>query len=120
MWCEQASRFEAVLRRPGAVPRRARSGWGSRLGRIRLLGPVQVRKWEFEPKELDYEVTVEEWVLPDRSDLVELSIKVDPDEALEANERFLDFLRSRGFDTEGDQKTKTRSALEYFTGKSLG
>jgi hypothetical protein len=25
-----------------------------------------VHKWEFEPKDLGYEVTVEEWVLPDR------------------------------------------------------
>lgn len=88
--------------------------------RIRVLGPVNVHKWEFEPKELGYEVTVEQWVLPDRSDLVEVSIKVDPNEAVEANERFVEFLRSRGFDTEGEQQTKTKAALEYFTGKSLG
>jgi hypothetical protein len=87
---------------------------------LRLLGPVQVHKWEVEPKELGYEVTVEEWVLPDRSDLVELSIKVDPHEAVEANERFVEFLRARGLDTEGEQQTKTRTALEYFTGKALG
>jgi hypothetical protein len=88
--------------------------------RLRPLGPVQVHKWEVDHKELDNEVTVEEWVLPDRSDLVELSIKVDPNEAVEANERFVDYLRSRGFDTEGGQQTKTRAALEYFTGRSLG
>jgi hypothetical protein len=88
--------------------------------RLRPLGPVKVHKWEVEPKGLDNEVTVEEWVLPDRSDLVELSIKVDPNEAVEANERFVDFLRSRSFDTEGEQQTKTRAALEYFTGRSLG
>jgi hypothetical protein len=88
--------------------------------RLRPLGPVHVHKWEVERKELDNEVTVEEWVLPDRSDLVELSIKVDPNEAVEANERFVDFLRSRGFDKEGEQQTKTRAALEYFTGRSLG
>ena len=87
--------------------------------RLRALGPVNVHKWQFEPKDLGYEVTVEEWVLPDRSDLVEISINVDPNEAVEANERFVDFLRSRGFDTEGEQQTKTRTALEYFTGKSL-
>jgi hypothetical protein len=87
--------------------------------RLRLLGPVNVHKGEFEPKDLGHEVTVEEWVLPDRSDLVEISIKVDPNEAVEANERFVDFLRSRGFDTEGEQQTKTRTALEYLTGKSL-
>jgi hypothetical protein len=84
------------------------------------LGPVEVHKWEFEPKELGYEVTVEEWVLPDSTDLVEISIKVDPGEAIEANERFVDYLHARGFDTEGEQQTKTRTALAYFTGKSLG
>jgi hypothetical protein len=64
-------------------------------------------------------VTVEERALPDRSDLVEISITVDPNEAVEANERFVDFLRSRGFDTEGEQHINSRTALEYFTGKSL-
>jgi hypothetical protein len=92
----------------------APGGAGVDWDRLRVLGPVDVRKWEFEPKELGYEVTVEEWVLPDRSDLVELSIKVDPEEAVEANERFVEFLRSRGFDTDGEQQTKTRAALEYF------
>ncbi len=96
---------------PGGAP----VDWES----LRPLGPVNVHKWEFEPKDLGYEVTVEEWVLPDRSDLVEISIKVDPNEAVEANESFVGFLRSRGFDTEGEQQTKTRTALEYFTGKSL-
>jgi hypothetical protein len=86
---------------------------------LSVLGPVDVRKWEREPKDFPYEVTVEEWVLPDSSDLVEASIRVAPDEAVEANARFLDFLRARGFDTEGDAKTKTRTALEYFTGKRL-
>ena len=86
---------------------------------LHLLGPVQVHKWQFEPKELGDEVTVEEWVLPDRSDLVEISIKVDPEEAVAANKRFVEFLRSRGFDTDGEQQTKTKAALEYFTGRSL-
>jgi hypothetical protein len=79
------------------------------------LGPVDVRKWEIKPKGLDYEVTVEEWVLPDRSDLVELSVKAPPEEARTANERFRAWLDERGFDTGGDQQTKTRAALQYFT-----
>jgi hypothetical protein len=98
------------------APGGAEVDWDS----LRTLGPVQVRKWEFEPEELGFEITVEEWVLSDRSDLVELSIKADPEQAVEANERFLDYLRARGFDTEGEQKTKTRAALEYFTGASAG
>jgi hypothetical protein len=87
---------------------------------LRPLGPVNVHKWECEPKDLGYEVTVEEWVLPDRSDLVEISIKVDPNEAVEANERFVDFLRSRGFDTEGEQQTKTRTRSSTSPGSRLG
>jgi hypothetical protein len=83
-----------------------------------VLGPVDVRKWEFEPKDLGHEVTVEEWVLPDRSDLVEFSIKVEPEKAAEASREFEEYLRSRDIGTEGDQQTKTRTALQYFTSRS--
>jgi hypothetical protein len=79
------------------------------------LGPVAVRKWEFRPKGFDYEITVEEWVLPDDSDLVELSVTAPPGEADAAGHAFRGYLRKRGFDIEGDQQTKARSALRYFT-----
>ena len=79
------------------------------------LGPVAVRKWEYQPKGFDYEITVEEWVLPDASDLVELSIKTVPGDVSTASDAFTDELSRRNFDTEGDQQTKTRAALRYFT-----
>jgi hypothetical protein len=82
---------------------------------LQVFGPVQVRKWEATPKELGYEITVEEWVLPDRSDLVELSVKAPPSEAGSASDAFLAYLQGRGMDIEGEQQTKTRSALRYFT-----
>ena len=82
---------------------------------LTTFGPVAVRKWQFTPKDFDHEVTVEEWVLPDDSDLVEISFKTSPDDAALASEAFVQGLRRRGFDTEGDQQTKTRSALRYFT-----
>jgi hypothetical protein len=82
---------------------------------LTAFGPVAVRKWQFTPKDFDHEVTVEEWVLPDDSDLVEISFKTAPDDAALASEAFVAGLRRRGFDTEGDQQTKTRSALRYFT-----
>jgi len=91
--------------RPGDV------GWDD----LAAFGPVAVRKWGFTPKGFDNEITVEEWVLPDDSDLVELSVKSPPGEAGAAGDAFLGFLSKRGFDTEGDQQTKTRSALRYFT-----
>jgi hypothetical protein len=82
---------------------------------LTVLGPVSVRKWEVQPKDFDYEVTIEEWVLPDDSDLVELSVKAEPGDAAEAGRAFVELLRSRRIDTDGDQQTKTRSALRYFT-----
>jgi hypothetical protein len=83
---------------------------------LSVLGPIQVRKWELEPKGFPHEVTVEEWVLPDGSNLIELSIKVEPGDAGEAGRDFDAFLRKREIDPEGDQQTKTRTALSYFTG----
>lgn len=42
-------------------------------------------------------------------------MKAPPGDAGVASNGFLAFLSKRGFDTEGDQRTKTRSALRYFT-----
>jgi hypothetical protein len=89
----------------------AEVGWD----RLSVLGPIEVRKWETTPKDFAREITVEEWVLPDGSDLVEISVKVEPAETAGAKVEFDDYLRSRGVDTRGDQQTKTRTALTYFT-----
>ena len=86
-------------------------GWDE----LSVLGPVDVRKWKVEPKGLPYELTVEEWVLPDRSDLVELSVKVEPADAAAAKAALTEFLRGKDLDPEGDQQTKTRTALSFFT-----
>jgi hypothetical protein len=86
---------------------------------LRPLGPIEARKWELEPEGFDHELTVEIWVLPDGTDLVELSIKVSPDQAEEASAAMRDFLAARGLDVEGDQQTKTRAALSFFTGHGI-
>ena len=81
---------------------------------LSVLGPVDVRKWELEPARFPHEVTVEEWVLPDESDLIELSIKVPPDQAMDAGKAFRGLLASRGLDPYGDQRAKARTVLEFF------
>jgi hypothetical protein len=88
--------------------------------RFRVLGPVRVHTWAYEPAGLGHELKVEEWVLPDRSDLLELSIDVEPAAASEANARFVEYLRTRGFDLEGEPRTKTRTALEHLAGTTRG
>jgi hypothetical protein len=84
---------------------------------LRVLGPVSVLRWELELPDLPYELTVEEWRLPNKTDLLELSIKVMPAEEQAAMDRFSSFLRGLELSTEGDQQAKTRRALEFFAGR---
>jgi hypothetical protein len=79
------------------------------------MGPIKVQKWKVDPKKFEHEVVAERWKLPDGSDLVELSIKVEPGEATEAADGFTTFLEGLGLDVGGDQQTKTRGALTFFT-----
>ena len=81
-----------------------------------MLGPVEVRRWKVQPTGLDYELTAEDWRLPDGSDLLELSVKTEPPDAANAYAGFADFLRSKDLSTEGDQQTTTRTALMHFSG----
>jgi hypothetical protein len=84
---------------------------------LKVLGPVEVQKWEWAPPGFAHAVTIEEWVLPDESDFTELSIKVDREQAVEAGKAFRDMLVDRGLDPDGDQETKTRWALEFFAAR---
>lgn len=82
--------------------------------RLCIMGPIRVLRWKVEHKDFPHELTVEEWRLPDGDDLVEVSIKVAPDEAPEAQKAFERHLTGLKLDPKGAQETKTRTALEYF------
>ncbi len=86
--------------------------------RLSVLGPVDVHKWKLEPAGFPHEVTVEEWVLPDGSDLIEVSIKVPPDRAVDAGSAFRALLTGHGLDPDGDQRAKARTVLEFFTARN--
>jgi hypothetical protein len=83
-------------------------------GALHVLGPIRVLRWELMQKGFPHELTLEEWRLPDGDDLVEVSIKTSPKEALQARKDFESHLRKLGLDPEGAQETKTRTALNYF------
>lgn len=83
-------------------------------GRLRVMGPIRVLRWKLTQENFPHELTVEEWRLPNGDDLVEVSIKVPPDEAAKARTAFDDHLSKIGLDPQGAQETKTRTALEYF------
>jgi hypothetical protein len=46
---------------------------------------------------------------------VELSTKSPPSEAFQAALEWRAFLEDRGIDVSGEQQTKTKTALEFFT-----
>ena len=83
-------------------------------GRLRVMGPIRVLRWKLRHKNFPHELALEEWRLPNGDDLVEVSIKVPPKKAPQAQKEFDQHLREFGLDPKGAQETKTRTALEYF------
>jgi hypothetical protein len=83
-------------------------------GKLRVMGPIRVLRWKPKHETFPHELTLEEWRLPSGEDLVEVSIKAPPNEALQARQEFETHLRELGLDPEGAQDTKTRTALEHF------
>ncbi len=82
--------------------------------KLRVIGPIRVLRWKPKHETFPHELTLEEWRLPSGEELVEVSIKAPPDQALEARKEFETHLRDLGLDPKGAQDTKTRTVLEYF------
>jgi hypothetical protein len=78
---------------------------------LRVLGPIRVLRWKTRHREFPHELTSEEWRLPHGEDLLEVSIKVEPDEAERGRQAFETHLQELGLDLAGAQQTKTRIAL---------
>jgi hypothetical protein len=79
------------------------------------LGPVFLLKSKHQPKDFDRSVTVEMWLYPDGSRILEVSTKCLPEEAFQAAAEFKGYLARCGIDLGGVQEPKTRSALEFFS-----
>jgi hypothetical protein len=60
------------------------------------------------------------WLYPDGSRILELSTKCAPDEAFDVAVRTRAYLSERGVNLSGEQQTKTRTALEYFSAQLAG
>jgi len=82
---------------------------------LSVMGPIDVQKWKVDFPDFEHDVVAERWKLPDGSDLVELSIKVAPGDAVRAVGEFGRFLAEHGLNVDGDQQTKTKGALAFFT-----
>jgi hypothetical protein len=87
---------------------------GLELNDLARLGPINVLKLKFVPKDLGRKMVAELWFYPDGSRIMELSTKCAPAEAFEIAAATKAFLAGRGIDLEGAQQTKTKTALEFF------
>jgi hypothetical protein len=81
-----------------------------------VLGPVTVAKLKWEPEGYERRLVVELWNYPDGSHIIELSTKCAPTEAVQVAAETRAYLMERGVNLSGEQQTKTRTALEYFSG----
>jgi hypothetical protein len=90
---------------------------GIALDHLRVLGPVFVLKLKRLLEGFEYPLVAELWLYPDGSRIFELSTKCPPSEAFQAAAEARGLLAGRGIDLSGEQETKTRKALEFFTGR---
>jgi hypothetical protein len=88
---------------------------GVGLDDLSVLGPILVLKLKDSPPGFDRRLVGEAWLYPDGSRILELSTKCDPSEAFQVAATTRAFLASRGIDLESEQRTKTRTALEFFS-----
>lgn len=88
---------------------------GVGLDDLSVLGPITLLKLKFSPKRLGRKLVAELWMYPDGSRILELSTKCAPTEAFEVAAEARAYLAGRGVDLAGEQQTKTRTALAYFS-----
>ena len=81
------------------------------------LGPILTLKLKFPEAELgeDQDLVAEAWFYPDNSRILELSTKCEPDQTFQAVAEAKSFLISKGVDMDAEQKTKTKTALQYYS-----
>ena len=69
----------------------------------------------FKPPELGRRVVTELWLYQDGSRILEISTKAAPNEAFQVAAEARVYLSDHGVKVSGQQATKTRTALEFFS-----
>ena len=88
---------------------------GIGLDDLTILGPINLMKLKFSPRGYDRRLVAELWLYPDGSRILELSTKCAPAEAFDVAAQTQAYLSAQGVDLSGEQQTKTKTALEYFS-----
>jgi hypothetical protein len=114
---EGARKLRKVLTKDQRAFYRAHAPKNVDLDALVPLGPTFVLRSQLFVKRLDRKVTAEVWLYPDGSRVLELSTKAEPREAFEVAVEFRSYLESRGVHADGEQQTKTKTALDFFAGQ---
>jgi hypothetical protein len=88
---------------------------GIGLDDLTILGPINLMKLKFSPRGYNRRLVAELWLYPDGSRILELSTKCAPAEAFDVAAEARAFLSSQGVDLSGEQQTKTKTALEFYS-----
>jgi len=88
---------------------------GLALDDLSILGPIFVLKLKFAPEGYARRLVAELWLYPDNSMILELSTKCAPSETFQVAAETRAFLTQKGVDLTGEQETKTKKALQYFS-----
>jgi len=81
---------------------------------LSVLGPIFVLKLKFSPEGYDRRLVAEVWLYPNGTRILELSTKCTPSEAFDVAAESRAYLARHGVNLEGEQQTKTKTALEFF------
>jgi hypothetical protein len=90
---------------------------GITMDKLVVLGPTFLLKSRHQPKDYNRRITVEMWLYPDGSRILEVSTKCLPEEAFQAGAEFRAYLAGCGITLGASQETKTKTALEYFSAR---
>jgi hypothetical protein len=82
---------------------------------LSVLGPITVFKLKMNPLTFSRRIVAEMWMYPDGSRVVELSTKCLPGEGMDLIAEIKPFFESKGIALTGEQTTKTKTALEFFS-----
>ena len=116
---KEAAAGQRPIRKLYSKPQRAfyeaHAPEGLALNDLSVLGPINVFKLKFTPEEFNRRMVAELWLYPDGEQILELSTKCAPAEGIQVAAEARAFLAGRGVDLYGEQQTKTKTALEFFS-----
>ncbi len=90
---------------------------GVTMDKLVVLGPTFLLKAKHQPKDFDRPITIEMWLYPDGSRILEISTKCLPKEMFQVGGEFKVYLAGCGIAFSADQAPKTKTALEFFSAR---